>query len=73
MGEFIRVEAGPVGACTGLKHMCDDYLRHFDSTQGLESYRVHYQSSIVRKSKEETVLQQELQDNNVTTVLLSQT
>ena len=73
MVEFIRVEAGPVGASTGLKFMLDDCLRQFDSAQGLGSHRVHYQSVIVRKSKEESVLQQELQDNHDATVFLCQT
>ena len=70
MGEFIRVEVVPVCASSGLKHMSDDCLRQFDSVQGLRSHRVHCQSSIVRKSKEELVLQQDLQDNHDTTVFL---
>ena len=70
MGEFIRVEAGPVGASAGLKHMCDDFLRQFDIAQGLGSHRAHCQSAIARTSKEESALQQDLQANHDATVLL---
>ena len=70
MGGFIRVEAGPVDVSAGLKHMCDDFLRQFDSAQGLGSHRAHYQSAIARTSKEESDLQQDLQANHDATVLL---
>ena len=73
MGEFLRVEAGPVGTSGGLKHMCNDCLHQFDSAQGLGSHRVNCESAIARKSKEESVFQQDLQDNHDTIVILCKT
>ena len=73
MGEFVRVEAGPVGASVGLKHARNDCLCQFDSAQGLGSHRVHCQSDIARTSKKESALQQDLQENCDATAFLCQT
>ena len=70
LGEFVRVESGPVGKSGGVNHMCDDCMRQFNSPQGLGSHRINCEAAIANKAKDELTFQQDLQKNHDTTVFL---